>query len=186
MIFVLTWIFSGWLSMDHGLLFSTGKPTATESVTIAGAPVWDNLSSHEIGLLPKQAREIEWFAFNGRIYRRERFDLTSQRLSLTGDGSVPEHVFLQSNEVSAGARRLAPDCSRIRLASLPRGHDESRLLWMMGWDTANIHLGTPKQRRAILLDLGRRKRGWLPKAAARMTETVTRDWRKWGKITREE
>jgi uncharacterized protein (DUF2252 family) len=83
-------------------------------------------------------------------------------------------------------RRLAPDCSRIRLASLPRGHDESRLLWMMGWDTANIHLGTPKQRRAIISDLGHRKRGWLPKAAARMTETVTRDWRKWGKITREE
>src|SRR5262245_8726873 len=25
MIFVLTWIFSGWLSMDHGRLFSTGK-----------------------------------------------------------------------------------------------------------------------------------------------------------------
>jgi hypothetical protein len=111
MTFVLTWIFSGWLSMDHGLLFSTGKLTTTESVTIVGAPAWGKLSSHEIELLPKQAREIEWFAFDGRIYRRERFGLTSQRLSLAGDGSVPVHVFLQSNEVSAGARRLAPDCS---------------------------------------------------------------------------
>ena len=27
MLFVLTWIFSGWLSMDDGRLFSTGKPT---------------------------------------------------------------------------------------------------------------------------------------------------------------
>ena len=31
-------------------------------------------------------------------------------------------------------RRLAPDCSRVELASLPRGQDESRLLWMMGWE----------------------------------------------------
>ena len=54
-------------------------------------------------------------------------------------------------------RRLAPDCSRIRLASLPRGHDEARLLWMMGWETANMHLGTPRQRRAILGILARRR-----------------------------
>jgi len=83
-------------------------------------------------------------------------------------------------------RRLAPDCSRIALESLPRGHDERRLLWMMGWETANVHLGTPGQRRAILRDLGARRPAWLAKAAQRMGETVTREWRKWSKITRDE
>jgi uncharacterized protein (DUF2252 family) len=83
-------------------------------------------------------------------------------------------------------RRLAPDCSRIELASLPRGHDESRLLWMMGWETANIHLGTPAQRKPILADLGRRKPTWLAKSAARMADAVTRDWRKWSKAARED
>ena len=83
-------------------------------------------------------------------------------------------------------RRMAPDCSRIRLASLPRGHDEARLLWMMGWETANIHLGTLKQRRAILADLARRKSAWLPKAAARMGESMARDWRKWCKLARDD
>jgi uncharacterized protein (DUF2252 family) len=78
-------------------------------------------------------------------------------------------------------RRLAPDCSRIELASLPRGQDELRLLWMMGWETANMHLGTPMQRARILADLGRRKRGWLLKAAAAMADAVERDWRKWHK-----
>ncbi|TLY67517.1 MAG: hypothetical protein E6K35_04530 [Gammaproteobacteria bacterium] len=52
--------------------------------------------------------------------------------------------------------RLAPDCSRIELASLPRGHDESRLLWMMGRETANMHLGSLRQHRSIVADLGRR------------------------------
>src|ERR1700730_4396516 len=76
-------------------------------------------------------------------------------------------------------RRLAPDCSRIELASLPRGHDENRLLWMMGWETANMHMGSPHQRLSILADLGRRKKTWLTKAAERMSEAVSRDWRKW-------
>jgi hypothetical protein len=57
---------------------------------------------------------------------------------------------------------------------------------MMGWETANIHLGTPAQRRAILTDLGRRKNAWLARTAQRMCEAVTRDFRKWGKIARDE
>jgi hypothetical protein len=81
-------------------------------------------------------------------------------------------------------RRLAPDCSRIELASLPRGRDEDRLLWMMGWETANIHLGTPEQCRPILADLHHRGGRWLSPAAHRMAELVERDWRKWRKRSR--
>jgi uncharacterized protein (DUF2252 family) len=79
-------------------------------------------------------------------------------------------------------RRLAPDCSRIELASLPRGHDEGRLLWMMGWETGNMHLATPAKARRILADLGTRNRNWLVKAAGSMAQKVERDWRKWAKL----
>ena len=78
-------------------------------------------------------------------------------------------------------RRLAPDCSRIELASLPRDGDESRLLWMIGWETANMHLGTPQQRVPILADLEARRSGWLVKAAGRMAQALERDWRRWRK-----
>jgi uncharacterized protein (DUF2252 family) len=78
-------------------------------------------------------------------------------------------------------RRLAPDCSRIELPSLPRNNDESRLLWMMGWETANMHLATPQQRPRILADLEARRSGWLVKAAARMAQELERDWRRWRK-----
>jgi len=81
-------------------------------------------------------------------------------------------------------RRLAPDGSRIELASLPRNRDEHRLLWMMGWETANMHLGTPDKARAILADLAERKSTWLASAAARMAQAVERDWRKWRKLSR--
>jgi uncharacterized protein (DUF2252 family) len=79
-------------------------------------------------------------------------------------------------------RRLAPDCCRIELASLPRGHDEGRLLWMMGWETANMHLGTPGSAKRIIADLARRRGNWLARAAAGMAQTVERDWRKWCKV----
>jgi hypothetical protein len=75
-------------------------------------------------------------------------------------------------------RRLAPDCSRIGLNALPRKRDEVRLLYAMGWETANVHLGTPDAS-AVRADLKRRKGRWLFDAASRMADAVERDWRAW-------
>jgi hypothetical protein len=76
-------------------------------------------------------------------------------------------------------RRLAPDCSRILLASLPEDHDEARLLQAMGFETANIHLGTQSEIPAILRDLKHRPRRWLHRASKKMLKAVKRDWKKW-------
>jgi hypothetical protein len=76
-------------------------------------------------------------------------------------------------------RRLAPDCSRIELASLPESRDEERLLYSMGWETANIHFGTRRAIPAIKRDLAKRPGNWLHKAAKAMLTTVERDWREW-------
>src|SRR5205807_676538 len=61
-------------------------------------------------------------------------------------------------------RRLAPDCSRIELSSLPAKHDAVRLLHAMGWETANVHLGSASARK-LARDLGSREPGWLQQAA---------------------
>jgi uncharacterized protein DUF2252 len=77
-------------------------------------------------------------------------------------------------------RRLAPDCSRIELASLPATHDAVKLLFAMGFETANVHLGSVKA--AVLSrDLAKRESGWLHKAAEEMFESTTRDWQDWRK-----
>jgi hypothetical protein len=76
-------------------------------------------------------------------------------------------------------RRLAPDCSRIELASLPASHDEERLLYSMGWETANIHFGTPRAVPSIQRDLAKRRGNWLHKAAKAMLRATERDWRDW-------
>jgi hypothetical protein len=75
-------------------------------------------------------------------------------------------------------RRLAPDSSRIELASLPDEHDAEVLLESMGWETANIHLGCVKAK-VILADLKKRKPGWLDAAAKAMHDATLKDWKAW-------
>jgi hypothetical protein len=76
-------------------------------------------------------------------------------------------------------RRLAPDCSRIELASLSRDRDETRLLYSMGWETANMHFGTPQAIAKVKHNIGARRGRWLHKAAKTMLAASTKDWEKW-------
>jgi hypothetical protein len=82
-------------------------------------------------------------------------------------------------------RRLAPDCSRIELAELPRQHEIVRLLHAMGWETANIHLGSASAP-ALLVDLVSRPEGWLREAAKEMLKEVHADWEAWRKAPRKQ
>jgi uncharacterized protein (DUF2252 family) len=82
-------------------------------------------------------------------------------------------------------RRLSPHCSRIELSVLPRNRDELKMLFSMGWETANIHLGSPAAIKAIRQHLTNLKPNWLYSAAKDMVSAVTRDWHAWresGKI----
>jgi Uncharacterized protein conserved in bacteria (DUF2252) len=74
-------------------------------------------------------------------------------------------------------RRLAPDCTRIEIADLPKKRDEAKLLRAMGWETANIHLGT--RRAPVARDVARRRGPWLERAASDMADAVIQDWKDW-------
>jgi hypothetical protein len=76
-------------------------------------------------------------------------------------------------------RRLAPDCSRIEMASLPAKRDEQRLLYAMGWEAANIHLGSERAIANVKSDLRRREGNWLHRAAKEMVQAVRHDWTEW-------
>ena len=79
-------------------------------------------------------------------------------------------------------RRLAPHCTRIDLGDLPAQHEEERLLRAMGFETANIHLGTPGARAAVLRQLRRRKERWLNDQARAFDEALARDWERWRQL----
>jgi uncharacterized protein (DUF2252 family) len=81
-------------------------------------------------------------------------------------------------------RRLAPDCSRVELSNMPKERDETKLLHAMGFETANVHLGTRRAAKLILADLGKRPADWLHEAATAMVKATTDDWREWRASTR--
>jgi hypothetical protein len=81
-------------------------------------------------------------------------------------------------------RRLSPHCSRIELNVLPRNRDELRLLSAMGWETANIHLGSPKQVTKVRRHLEELKPTWLLAAAKEMAKAISEDQRVWRKADR--
>jgi hypothetical protein len=76
-------------------------------------------------------------------------------------------------------RRLAPDCARIELASLPQTRDEVHLLHAMGHETANIHLASHEALATVLADLSTRPANWLHEAAKNMAHATTEDWLNW-------
>lgn len=74
-------------------------------------------------------------------------------------------------------RRLSPDSNPIEIASLPKKRDEETLLFAMGTEAANVHLGTHRQVIRILGDLRRRKSKWLRDAAKAMADALHDDWK---------
>jgi uncharacterized iron-regulated membrane protein len=66
-VFVLTWILSGWLSMDHGRLFSRGQATQSQVADYAGLPLADAVSRVEPAAVRAltDARDIGFTAIAG-------------------------------------------------------------------------------------------------------------------------
>ena len=79
-------------------------------------------------------------------------------------------------------RRLAPDCARIEIADLPAVRDELKLLHAMGWETANLHLGSA--RRKIATHLAAQNVRWLEDSAHVMAAATVADWRAWRRTPR--
>lgn len=110
-VFVLSWIFSGWLSMDHGRLFSRGQLTSAEAGVVSGAPDWAAAWALDQRPISSSAREIEWFAFNGKVYRRDRMALGSQTLVKAADRPDARQTgFLGGHDIHELTIRLASGC----------------------------------------------------------------------------
>ncbi|HST10069.1 MAG TPA: DUF2252 family protein [Terriglobales bacterium] len=133
--------------------------------------------------------------FHGGKIAREAKLLVPSAISWARDRSGPEEIWYESLLSRAVrcpdpfvqlrghwvVRRLSPHCSRIELAVLPRNRDECRLLFSMGWETANVHLGNRSAIKAVCKHLTGLKSNWLYVAARQMASAVEDDWQAWRK-----
>jgi hypothetical protein len=108
---------------------------------------------------PRAPREILYGAILGRAVR-----------------CLDPYVQLRGHWI---VRRLSPHCSRIELDALGTARGELRLLEAMGFETANVHVGTEEKRSAVIKDLRKSKANWLVKSAEAMGQKVEKDWRAW-------
>ena len=75
--------------------------------------------------------------------------------------------------------RLSPDSSPVEIESLPRKRDEDGMLNKMGWEAANIHLGSKRSVSLFQHDLRKRRGNWLKVAAKEMARVISKDWKEW-------
>jgi hypothetical protein len=101
-----------------------------------------------------------------------------EEIITTASRALDPYVHLRGRWI---VRRLAPHCSRIEMAAIPKKRDEARLLHSMGYETANIHWGSKPAIKNVRRDLAKRKPGWLHEAAKKMLAAVRKDWEEWRK-----
>jgi Uncharacterized protein conserved in bacteria (DUF2252) len=127
------------------------------------------------GSIAREAKELTDSAWYWAHARRRRTEIHYQEALDRSRRAPDPFVKLKGRWI---VRRLAPDCSRIEISSLPTKHDAMRLLHAMGFETANVHVGT-RDAKSIQADLKKRRPAWLHNAALAMVKSVEQDWRRW-------
>lgn len=137
-------------------------------------------------------------AYRGGQIAREAKALAPSAVYWAGGSKAPSDIYYQAAISQAVrcldpfvqlrgrwiVRRLAPYCSRIELDMLPKRRDEWRLLSAMGWETANVHLGSRPIVKEVHAHLSKLKPSWLLTAATDMADAVSSDWQVWRKAVR--
>lgn len=77
------------------------------------------------------------------------------------------------------ARSLSPSRFRIELGDLTHAKAEADLLWAMGYEAANVQLGSKGAAQTILSDLKSRNADWLMDAAKVMSKSTIDDQSAW-------
>jgi hypothetical protein len=146
-----------------------------------GRPRFVGLADWHGGLVAREAKATApsaWVWASGRALDGPRGRVTDRYTQIiTRAVRVPDPTV----HVTRGwlIRRLAPHCARIELVDLPSSRDEERLLYAMGFETANVHLGTPRARGVLRREIGARRGPWLHEAAKALAGDVIREWKEW-------
>ena len=110
-LFVLTWIFSGWLSMDHGRLFSRGAIDMDERMRIEGRAL-SVPDLPQLDTLTTPLREIEWFPFAAQVVMRTVDHSGTREMH----ADMQRSPWLTDGQVAVAARTLGRICSHVRVA----------------------------------------------------------------------
>jgi hypothetical protein len=142
-----------------------------------GRPRWVGIASWRGGTVLREAKALipsAWTRIPGRGSRKLRCaDIASGRYR------APDPWWGVTGSIVV--RRLSPNSRKIEVVGEPDQLLGNRMLRAMGYELANLHLGTMRQHAALDKDFSRRDSDWLlsaAKAAAKFVSSEYKDWRK--------
>ena len=171
-VFVLLWIFSGWLSMDHGRLFSTPNPTLDQETNLRGIQLSAALNQVTQEDLNKfsNVREFEISALDGRAMLIAKNGQTSELL-FTEANSSPNQDYLISTARSAVSQawpEMSIKSSYIVAADDVYGHlregsfpKETLRIILDDVDETWVHINLDDGHIVSVMDKSRRLYRWL-------------------------
>lgn len=173
-VFVLTWIVSGWLSMDHGRLFSTPQPLAGQTALFRGIDLQEAVRKVQLRDLTQLGsfQEAEVLAINGVVVLVARsagsqrlYGIDAGRRIAPGAEEIPESLIrdaVASAWPGTGITIERPSESdvyaNLRSGALPRSTvrailDDREKTW--------VHVDAASGRIVSVMDRSRRVYRWL-------------------------
>jgi uncharacterized iron-regulated membrane protein len=115
-IFVLTWILSGWLSMDHGRLFSRGAPTAEQLARYEGTRLADALPTMKMAAIPAGTKQLDFTVVGGQLLATAwQSDGTALTLGANGTRLSPATI---RDQIGNAARAAFPGAPSFDIAPI--------------------------------------------------------------------
>jgi len=140
-----------------------------------GRPRYVALATWRGGRLVREAKALVPSAW--LLSHRQRSPRPSGALIANGRYRAPDPWYQVDRGVVV--RRLSPNSRKIEVLDHPEALREPDMLQAMGYELANVHVGTGDRRQAIEKDLDRRKGKWLVRAAETAAGFVIRDFEEW-------
>ncbi len=141
-----------------------------------GRPRWVGLGSWRGGRFVREAKAIVPSAWS-IVHRQPRAHARPGALLAAGRFRAPDPWYQMQRTVVV--RRLSPNARKIEVQEHPDDLVEPAMLEAMGYELANVHLGTADVSKAIRNDLDHRGNKWLIRAAETAAEFVTADFEEW-------
>ena len=94
---------------------------------------------------------------------------------------LAKQIHLVPSDLALKHKTMKRDAFLFFRSTFYRWMQVAHLLYAMGWERANVHLGTHKAIRAIQRDLATRTPKWLHRASKQMASATISDWTEWRK-----
>jgi uncharacterized protein (DUF2252 family) len=141
-----------------------------------GRPRWVGLGNWRGGRFVREAKAIVPSAWS-LAHRQPRAHARPGALLAAGRFRAPDPWYQMHRTVVV--RRLSPNARKIEVKNHPDDLADPAMLRAMGYELANVHLGTADVSKAIRNDLDHRGNKWLIRAAETAAEFVSADFKEW-------